>query len=135
MKQVIEHLLVLQRLSLDSKRLTAEQEREINERRKKVPAPILDHFDRLVARGKKPIAMVRSGVCGECHLRISIGTLARVTCATEIQQCGNCGRFLVSAPSEQPSPVAPTAPPITPRLPAAIAPVRRTRTRMAAHAA
>ena len=135
MKQVIEHLLVLQRLSLDSKRLTAEQEREINERRKKVPAPILDHFDRLMARGKKPIAMVRSGVCGECHLRISIGTLARVACATEIHQCGNCGRFLVSAPIEQPSPVAPTAPPITPRLPAATSPVRRTRTRMAAHAA
>jgi hypothetical protein len=62
--------------------------------RTKVPPQILGHYDRMVARGKKGIALVRNGVCRECHVRLAIGAMQVLRHGSDIQLCGNCGRYL-----------------------------------------
>jgi len=47
---------------------------------------------------------VRNGVCTECHLRVAIGALADLAHATDIQVCGNCGRYLYLPPQETAAP-------------------------------
>ena len=113
MTQIMQHLLVLQTLELDTKPLTLENERGILELREKVPAPILAHFTRLIARGKKGVAIARNGVCSECHLRITSGTLASLAHTTEIHLCENCGRYLY-LPENEPLGLADSASPKTP---------------------
>jgi len=69
--------------------------------RKTIPSVVLTHYDRLLAHGKKGVAIVRNGVCTECHLRVAIGALADLADASDIQVCGNCGRYLY-LPATQP---------------------------------
>ena len=44
--------------------------------RKSIPSQVLTHYDRLVAQGKKGLAVVRNGVCTQCHISVAIGALA-----------------------------------------------------------
>src|SRR5438105_5172059 len=46
------------------------------ELRGKIPAPILGHYDRLVAQGKKGVAAVRNQVCTGCHMKVTLGVMA-----------------------------------------------------------
>ncbi|MDE3067765.1 MAG: hypothetical protein KGJ60_09460 [Verrucomicrobiota bacterium] len=98
----MEKLLALQQLQLRSKALSPADEREVSKLREGVPAPVLGHFDRLIARGKKGVAHVRHGVCAECHIRASTGTLGTLAAGTDIQLCGNCGRYLYLPEDEAP---------------------------------
>ena len=123
MRQMMEQLLALQALLLRDEPLTAEEDAQTVKLRANVPAPIQGHFDRLIARGKKGVASVRHGVCSECHLRISIGTVARLVSDNEIFLCENCGRYLYLAPEEVPALAAPSRP--------AAAPIKRPRKRAA----
>lgn len=91
MKDVIGILTKLQQLEW-----TSGDSPESLELRQTIPAPILGHYDRLRARGKKGVAVVRNGVCGECHLRVPIGVLANLVHRSDIQLC-NCGRYLYLA--------------------------------------
>jgi len=84
----------LQKLALDTKPLKLEHEAEVLKWREKVPAPILGHFDRLIARGKKGVAIARNGACGECHLRLPSGTMGALAYTNEVHLCDNCGRYL-----------------------------------------
>src|SRR6476660_561908 len=59
-----------------------------------IPQPILAHYDRLVARGKKGVAVVRNQVCTGCHMRLPIGTINTVMQHQDIQLCDTCGRYL-----------------------------------------
>jgi len=59
-----------------------------------IPQPILAHYDRLVARGKKGVAVVRNQVCTGCHMRLPIGTINTVMQHQDIQLCDSCGRYL-----------------------------------------
>lgn len=61
--------------------------------RNQIPSDLLDVYERSRVRGRKAVAMVRNGVCGECHLRVPVGTLVDVMHG-EVMRCGNCGRFL-----------------------------------------
>jgi predicted nucleic acid-binding Zn-ribbon protein len=106
----MEHLLALQKLELDIKPLTLEHEAEVLKLREQVPAPILGHFDWLIVRGKKGVAIARNGVCSECHLRITSGTLASLVYTTEVQVCGNCGRYLY-LPEDEPLGLTDSPPP------------------------
>lgn len=101
MSQTIEHLLALQKLHFQTKPLLVAEEARIRALREKVPLPILTHFDRLIVRGKKGVAIARGGVCSECHLLISSGTLASLAYACEIHTCENCGRYLY-LPEDEP---------------------------------
>jgi NMD protein affecting ribosome stability and mRNA decay len=47
------------------------------------------------------VAIVRNGVCTECHLKVAIGALASLAHETDIQLCGNCGRYLF-LPAQEP---------------------------------
>ena len=76
--------------------------------RAKVPLQILGHYDRLRARGKKGLALIRDKKgCGECHVGIPIGTVITVMKGLDLQLCGNCGRYLYV----EDQPVVPEPPP------------------------
>jgi predicted nucleic acid-binding Zn-ribbon protein len=67
---------------------------ECVELRGKLPKPILDHYDRLRARGKKGVAVVRNQVCTGCHMRVPIGQITVLMRGEDIQLCETCGRYL-----------------------------------------
>jgi hypothetical protein len=79
--------------------------------RAKIPSQIIGHYDRLVVKGKKGIAMVRDQVCTGCHMRLPIGTIMTLKHDDDIQLCESCGRYLYLAPETETAPVAQTAPP------------------------
>jgi len=92
MRELIESLLALQALEFGGRKTG--KEKEAAQLRTRVPEPILAHFDRLLARGKKGVSVIRQGVCTACHLRIPVGTLVTLARGEDIQICGNCGRYL-----------------------------------------
>lgn len=94
MKNPMAHLLALQNLELRNGQRPPEADQEIEALRKKIPESLLTKFDRWLARGRKAVAVVRNGVCSECHIRLAVGVVGALTVGDEIQQCGNCGRFL-----------------------------------------
>jgi hypothetical protein len=94
MKNIMENLFALQSLQLQSGPVPRSQPEDIEAIRKKIPAGVLTHYDRLVARGKKGVAVVRNGVCSECHISVAIGPLAGLAQEGDVRTCGNCGRYL-----------------------------------------
>lgn len=117
MKIIVKDLLALQRLQLNPQAPTEASRAEIEKLRKKVPAPILAHYERFVARGKKGVSIARNGVCTECHLRMTTGKLLSLADANEVHLCDNCGRYLylpeeapVAAIDLKPLPAETTAP-------------------------
>ncbi len=63
--------------------------------RASIPPQVLGHYDRLRARGKKGLAVVRDHkVCSECHMQVPIGTVITIMKGEDVQLCGNCGRYL-----------------------------------------
>jgi len=94
MRHIMENLLALQELQLQTGARSLENDRQILELREPVPEPVLAHFDRLIARGKMGVAIARSGACGECHLRLPSGTIAALAYTNDIHLCDNCGRYL-----------------------------------------
>ena|SRR4051812_38141361 len=100
-----DHIFTLLKLqSLDFHETTADvSESQRTELRNSIPQPILAHYDRLVARGKKGVALVRNQVCTGCHMRLPIGTVNTLMQNHDIQLC-DCGRYIYLAP--EPAPVA-----------------------------
>jgi len=101
MKDVMERLLALQSLQLQSSHLSADVAQQILALRKTLPESLLTPFDRWMARRRKAVAVVGNGVCGECHIQLAGGILAALTFSDEIQRCGHCGRFLY-LPEDEP---------------------------------
>src|SRR5258708_24711094 len=104
MSDYLANLVKLQSLEFNetSEKNTESQRAEL---RAIIPAPILAHYDRLVARGKKGVAIVRNQVCTGCHMRLPIGTINTVMQHQDIQLCDSCGRYLylpeaLEAPAE-----------------------------------
>lgn len=86
--------------------------------RSKIPAPILGHYDRLRARGKKGLALVQNQVCTGCHMSVPIGVILTIKHGQDIQLCESCGRYLYLAAEDAAPPAkAPdeTKPARTPR--------------------
>ena len=94
MKNLMENLVALQNLQFQTGRRPPEAEQRIEALRKKVSEPLLTRFDRLLARGRKAVAVVHNGVCGECHLKLAVGIVGALAFGEEIQYCDNCGRSL-----------------------------------------
>jgi hypothetical protein len=110
MKQIMESLIELQKIQLADG--YSGETPKVKKLRALVPEPILGHFDRLIARGKKGVAYVRAGVCSECHLRLSSGSMGSLLHPEEIHICDNCGRYLLPAAApEPPVEAAPTRKP------------------------
>lgn len=93
MKQLIENLLELQSLEFDGQTGAGTAER-IGALRAEIPTQILGHYDRLLARGKKGVAIVRRQICSECHMQVPRNTVLTLMHGEDIQICENCGRYL-----------------------------------------
>jgi predicted nucleic acid-binding Zn-ribbon protein len=108
MNAVIQNLVNLQALEFGE--VTGENiESQVAELRAKIPQPILGHYDRLRARGKKGVAPVRNQVCTGCHMRVPIGQVTVLMRGEDIQLCETCGRYLYMAETE-PEATAPAEP-------------------------
>jgi len=92
-KELFQNLLRLQELEFSQAR-DGSAEAAISGLRRKIPLPILEHYDRLTARGKTGMAAVRHQVCAGCHMRIPIGAVIQLMHADDIQMCDTCGRYL-----------------------------------------
>jgi len=109
MNDLLANLLKLQSLEFNE---TGEDnlEEKKAQLRAEIPPPILAHYDRLVMRGKKGVALVRNQVCTGCHMRLPIGTINTLMQGQDIQLCDTCGRYLVleaPAPENQSPQTAP----------------------------
>jgi len=80
-------------------------EAQAAELRGKIPQPFIGHYDRLRARGKKGLAVVRNQVCAGCHMHVPIGQITVLMRGEDIQLCESCGRYLcLLGPAETESP-------------------------------
>src|SRR4051812_44975763 len=102
MNEAIENLVKLQAIEFGGTKSKPGQA-EAAKLRELIPQPILAHYDRLVARGKKGVAFVSNQVCTGCHMRLPIGTVNTVMQRQDLQLCDSCGRYLyVPEPVETP---------------------------------
>jgi hypothetical protein len=99
LNELLQNLIKLQSLEFEEIE-DANAEAVIVELRTKIPSQILGHYDRLVAKGKKGITMVRDQVCTGCHMRVPIGGIMTLKHGVDIQLCENCGRYLYLPPAE-----------------------------------
>jgi predicted nucleic acid-binding Zn-ribbon protein len=93
MNSVLHDLLNLQTLEFGEAPQKG-NEAQVAELRSRIPQPIIGHYDRLRAREKKGVAVVRNQVCTGCHMRIPIGTITVLMRGEDIQLCETCGRYL-----------------------------------------
>ena len=110
MNELLQNLIKLQSIKFGESK-DKNIEASTTELRAKIPPQILGHFDRLVARGKKGVAIVRNQVCTGCHMHLPIGVIMTLKHARDIQLCENCGRYLYLPPAEKTEAVEPTASP------------------------
>lgn len=93
MKSIMQHLVQLQTIEFSE----TENEHDagvVCELRSLIPAQILGHYDRLVARGKKGVAIVRHQTCSSCHMKIPLGAVLTLRRGDDIVLCESCGRYL-----------------------------------------
>lgn len=106
--KIIELLVRLQELDFGPGASSPGTRREAETLRQQVPAPILGHYDRLVARGKKAVAMVRHEVCTGCQMRLPSGVYAKLLRDDDLCVCDNCARYLMLTPQPPPTEAAAT---------------------------
>ena len=107
MKSILQDLLKLQVLEF-GEALDKKAEAQVAELRGKIPQPFLGHYDRLRARDKKGVAVVRNQVCSGCHMRVPIGQISMLMRGEDVQICETCGRYLClpdPTEAEVPAPV------------------------------
>lgn len=103
LNELLQNLIKLQALEF-SEAEDKDTEVAITELRAKIPSQILGHYDRLVAKGKKGITMVRDQVCTGCHMRVPIGGIISLKHGEDIQLCESCGRYLYLPPATEAEP-------------------------------
>ena len=93
MNTILQDLLKLQSLDFTESagKSAAAQAEEL---RGKIPQPIIGHYERLRARGKKGVAVVRNQVCTGCHMHVPIGQITVLMRGEDIELCESCGRYL-----------------------------------------
>jgi len=101
MKQLIENLFELQSLAVVGTTKTAPEKRTA-ELRTNIPAQILIQYDRLRARGKKGVAVIRNQVCSACHVQVPRNTVLTLMNGADIQVCGSCNCYLCLPEHEHP---------------------------------
>jgi len=106
MNELLRNLLKLQTLEFDVI-VEPEMEQRVNDLRATIAPPILAHYDRLLAQGKKGLAAVRNQVCTGCHIRVPRAFVLALMHEDDIQICESCGRYLYLP--EQTEPEIPSA--------------------------
>ena len=97
LNELLQNLIKLQSLEF-SEVEDKNTEAAMTELRAKIPSQILGHYDRLVAKGKKGITLVRDQVCTGCHMRVPIGGIMALKHGEDLQLCESCGRYLYLPP-------------------------------------
>lgn len=104
MKVLMETMLQIQELQLVQEE-DPETNADLAKLREMIPPQIIGHFDRLLDRGKKAVAVVRNQSCGGCRMKIPIGMIVTLKQNADIQLCDTCGRYLyLEAEPEEPTP-------------------------------
>ena len=93
MKELMQKLFELQALEFDET-IQPDTEARRAELRAKIPLPILGHYDRLCARGKKGVALLNHRTCSGCHMRVPVGVVLNLRHGADVELCDNCGRYL-----------------------------------------
>src|SRR5690242_11743751 len=112
MNAVLQNLLKLQDIEF-GQIADKKTEAQAAELRGLIPQPFLGHYDRLRARDKKGLALVRNLVCTGCHMKQPLGKIMIVMRGEDIQLCDTCGRYIYvedAAPVETPAVVVEAAP-------------------------
>ena len=117
--EVIELLYSLQEMELSSDAASEEKQKSIAELREKLPASILGHYDRLMRRGRKGVAIVTGANCPECHMTLPSGTKAQLMRGDDIVLCDTCARYLLYKKEETETTAVQPAKPRAPRTPKA----------------
>lgn len=99
---IMQSLLRLQ--SIEFSESKTDQDAAVQELRQQVPPQILGHYDRLVARGKKGVALVRHQTCTACHMKIPLGAVMTLRHGDDIVLCESCGRYLQLDETPEPAP-------------------------------
>ena len=110
MNELLQNLIKLQSLQFGEVK-DKNAEAVTAELRTKIPSQILAHYDRLTARKKKGVAIVRNQVCTGCHMHLPIGVIMTLMHAQDIQLCESCGRYLFLPPEAPAETVEPAASP------------------------
>ena len=101
MSETVDKLFALQQLQFGTE--SKDSWSRMARLRKSIPADVLSKYDRLATRVKKPVALVRNGVCSQCHIRLAVGVMFEVTQGHTVI-CDSCGRILHgSAPATEES--------------------------------
>jgi hypothetical protein len=110
MNELLQNLVRLQSLEFGDVKVE-NAEASAAKLRAKIPQPILSHYDRLIARGKRGMAMVRDQVCTGCHMRLPMAVIMTLMHDRDIQLCDSCGRYLYLADPAAPEAAEPAKPP------------------------
>jgi|SRR5450756_559677 len=105
MNELINNIWKLQSLELNE--AAPGRAEQIAGLRAKIPLQVLGHYDRLRARGKKGVSIVRNQVCTACHMQVPLGAVMTLMRGMDIQLCECCGRYLYL-----PEPAANSNPPV-----------------------
>jgi hypothetical protein len=95
MRILVESLLCSQEILLRHPLNSQLRQTTLQTLQDRVPASVLAHFLRLVAQERKGVAVVRHGVCSECHLRVPVGVVAALRKPKDLHLCENCGSYLL----------------------------------------
>jgi uncharacterized protein len=106
MKNTMRTLLEVQTLEMKPRRAPGDAER-LEVLRDRIPAGLLDRYDRLRARGKTGVASVRHETCSGCHMRVRLATLLALQHGDTPQSCDNCSRYLYLDEQPEAAPVKP----------------------------
>jgi len=111
MRAIIDSLFKAQNLLRDKDSATeAKRAATLQKLRETVPAPMLAHYLRLLGIGRNSVALVRRGICSECHIRIPVSTIGSLMKPTDIQVCESCGCYLLLPEDENPLAAQPAKP-------------------------
>lgn len=101
MSKLVDDLLELQTLVRLGDAATPEQKARIESLKAEVPPAVSGHFFRQLKNGRRGLAVVRNGVCGECHLRLSHAMVHMLARANDLLMCESCGSFVTLAPEDK----------------------------------
>jgi predicted nucleic acid-binding Zn-ribbon protein len=107
MRPLIEKLFAAQRALQSHAQGSANRRAIVDSLRGTVPEPILAHFLRLIGNGGHGVALVRHGVCSECHIRVPFGLVAALVKPTDVHLCDHCGCYFLLPEEEFPVPETP----------------------------
>lgn len=107
----MERMFELQSLEFEET-IQPNTEKRIASLRAKIPTPILAHYDRLCARGKKGVALLHHQTCTGCHMNVPLGVILELKRHEDVRCCDNCGRYLYLREEAVEDCLAPAAPPV-----------------------